>query len=62
MNEKINKFLEGYKRLVDEHNVDFITIPMFIPDGQGGFRIVVQSQAIDKDDLRVEAKDFIQKK
>ncbi len=40
-------FMKAYGELVAEHQVDFATYPVFIPDGQGGFKIVVQSTPID---------------
>jgi len=46
-NEKIQEFLERYKALVDEMKVDFATYPVFTPDGQGGFRVIMQSTPID---------------
>lgn len=45
--EKGEAFLKEYGELVAKHQIDFATYPMFIPDGQGGFKIVVQSTPID---------------
>lgn len=45
--EKGAAFLAEYKELVDKHQMDFATYPMFIPDGQKGFKIVVQSTPVD---------------
>ena len=45
--EKGAAFLKEYGELVEKHQVDFATYPVFIPDGQGGFKIVVQSTPID---------------
>lgn len=45
--EKAQKFLDAYGELVKEHQIDFATYPMFVPDGQGGFKIIVQSTPVD---------------
>lgn len=45
--EKGEAFLKEYGELVGKHQVDFATYPVFVPDGQGGFKIVVQSTPID---------------
>ena len=45
--EKGTAFMKEYGELVEKHQVDFATYPVFIPDGQGGFKIVVQSTPID---------------
>lgn len=45
--EKGEVFLKEYGELVEKHQVDFATYPVFIPDGQGGFKIVVQSTPVD---------------
>lgn len=46
-NPKLQEFLDRYKALVDEMKVDFASYPVFIPDGQGGFRVVIQSSTVD---------------
>lgn len=45
--EKGEAFLKEYGELVEKHKIDFATYPVFVPDGQGGFKIVVQSTPID---------------
>ena len=45
--EKGTAFMKEYGELVAKHQIDFATYPVFIPDGQGGFKIVVQSTPID---------------
>jgi len=40
--------MKGYEALIEEHDVDVVTFPTFIPDGSpGGFRIIMQSQPVD---------------
>ena len=46
-NPKIQEFLEKYKALVDEMQIDFATYPVFTPDGQGGFKVIIQNTPID---------------
>lgn len=45
--EKAQAFLKEYGELVEKYKYDFATYPVFVPDGQGGFKIVVQSTPID---------------
>lgn len=45
--EKGTAFMKEYGELVEKHQIDFATYPVFIPDGAGGFKIVVQSTPID---------------
>lgn len=45
--ERIESFLSAYGKLVQEHQIDFATYPMFVPDGSGGFKVIVQSTPID---------------
>lgn len=55
MNEtspKIQEFLEKYKALVEDLKVDFASYPVFTPDGQGGFRVVLQSTPVDLSTLQ----------
>jgi hypothetical protein len=40
-------FMKAYSELVAEHQIDFATYPVFIPDGAGGFKIIVQSTPVD---------------
>ena len=45
--ERMQKFMDGYKTLVEETKMDFATYPVWVPDGQGGFRVVVQNTPVD---------------
>lgn len=55
-------FMKEYGELVEKHQVDFATYPVFIPDGQGGFKIVVQSTPIDiSQQLKKEEAPFMEK-
>jgi hypothetical protein len=44
--EKGTLFLKDYKELVDKHQMDLATYPVFVPDGNGGFKIIVQSTPV----------------
>ncbi len=45
--ERIEGFMKEYQELTQKWKVDTATYPMFIPDGQGGFRVVLQSSPVD---------------
>ncbi len=45
--KRLNAFISDYKAIVDKHQMDFAAFPMFIPDGQGGFKVIVQQQPVD---------------
>lgn len=45
--ERASNFITAYGELVKEHGIDFATYPMFVPDGQGSFKIIVQNQPVD---------------
>lgn len=45
--ERKEAFLAAYGELVKEHNIDFASYPVFVPDGQGGFKVVVQNTPVD---------------
>lgn len=45
--ERVNAFLSGYKELVEKHKIDFATYPLFVPDGQGGFKVIIQNTPVD---------------
>jgi len=43
---KRNEFLKEYGELVEKHQVDFATYPVFVPDGAGGFKVTMQSTPV----------------
>lgn len=45
--ERIQDFLTKYGELVKATNIDFATYPVFVPDGQGGFKVIVQNTPVD---------------
>jgi len=45
--EKAQAFLKEYGELVEKHQMDLATYPVFVPDGQGGFRVIIQSTPVD---------------
>lgn len=45
--ERTSNFLEKYKELVKEFDVDFANYPMFVPNKEGKWEVVVQSTPID---------------
>lgn len=47
LKKRIDAFVKDYGELVDKHQIDFVNYPMFVPDGQNGFKIIVQNQPVD---------------
>ncbi len=45
--ERVDTFLSEYGELVKKHNIDFASYPVFVPDGQGGFKVIVQNTPVD---------------
>ncbi len=45
-----DEFLSQYGALVKEFEVDFISVPAYIPNEQGTWSLVVQGQVVDKKD------------
>lgn len=44
---RADSFLKEYGELVEKYNIDFATYPVFVPDGNGGFRVIVQNTPVD---------------
>ena len=40
-------FLKDYGDLVQKHNIDIAAYPVYQPDGQGGFKTVIQQSCVD---------------
>lgn len=51
--ERTKKFLEGYKALVEEFQVDLAQIPQFVPTNRGLFSLAIIAQPMDKKYLPV---------
>lgn len=47
LEQRQKEFLKRYGELVQELNIDLATYPVYIPDGQGGFKTIVQSTPVD---------------
>lgn len=56
--ERTKEFVEHYGKLVDKFKMDFASYPAFQPDGQGGFKIIIQSVPVDVSN-RPEPSPFI---
>lgn len=54
----IEAFLEEYGELVKKHEIDFVNYPMWQPDGQGGWKMLVQTTPVSTKNQPV--KSFIQ--
>lgn len=45
--KKMEIFVKEYGDLVKKHGIDFVTYPVFVPDGKGGFQIIIQTTPVD---------------
>ncbi len=45
--EKNRDFITEYGELVAKHKRDFAHYPLFVPDGTGAFKVVLQSTPVD---------------
>jgi hypothetical protein len=45
--ERVKGFMEAYSKIREEFQVDFGYAPMYMGDGQGGFKTVVNVGPID---------------
>jgi hypothetical protein len=45
--DRAKDFIKEYGELVQKHQIDFATYPQWVPDGQGGFKTIIQNQAMD---------------
>lgn len=59
--EELDAFLKEYAVLIEKHAMDFVHYPMYIPDGTGGFKTVVQSTAVSTTQLTKSPKEFVEK-
>lgn len=60
LNARCKAFVQEYGELVAKHKVDFATYPMFVPDGNGGFKIVCQNTPVDMTNQPIRS-DFMSK-
>lgn len=59
---RFNAFIADYKSIVDKHQMDFAAFPMFVPDGQGSFKVIVQQQPVDiANQPKASPKEFMSK-
>lgn len=59
--QRANDFIKRYGDLVKETKMDFASFPQYVPDGQGGFRTIIQNTPVDITNQPVKSP-FIQKK
>lgn len=46
--ERLQKFMSGYEQLVKDTDYDFANYPVYMPDGEGAFKTLLQTTPIDK--------------
>jgi hypothetical protein len=45
--ERGKEFIARYGEMVKETGMDFASYPVYVPDGQGGFRTVIQTTPVN---------------
>lgn len=45
--QRIDKFMRQYGELVKGLDVDFANYPVYVPDGKGNFKTIIQSTPVD---------------
>lgn len=60
--KRIEKFMEEYKQLTEKYKVDFASYPMFVPNEDSSFKVIVQSTPLDLEEVeKAKQKNFIPK-
>jgi len=49
--KKAEAFLKEYGELVEKHKMDFANYPVYMPDGQGGFKTLIQCTPVSTEKL-----------
>ena len=49
MEEKVSEFLKEYGELREKHNLDFISVPQYIPTDHGTWELRIMPQVIPTD-------------
>lgn len=44
---RMKSFLADYGELVKKYDFDFASYPVLVPDGTGGFKVIIQSTPVD---------------
>ncbi len=56
--KRIESFFEAYKKLVDEHKVDLMTYPMFVPNDKGTWELKIETRPVDTTNQPVKSPLF----
>ena len=59
--EKGAEFLKQYGELVAKHQMDLATYPVWVPDGQGGFKTIIQSTPVPLPAEKLVESPFMEK-
>lgn len=59
--EKAKEFIKEYQALVIKYGLDFAHYPVYIPDGAGGFKTVMNVQVVPRPAEDEKKDDFIPK-
>lgn len=52
--EESDVFIKDYGDLVKKHGIDFACYPVFVPDGAGGFKVVIQNTPVRQNAEKTE--------
>lgn len=53
--KEIDAFLKEYGEIVAKYKLDILAIPSFIPDGQGAWKVVINTRVVSTKDQPVKS-------
>lgn len=53
--KRIDDFVKEYGELVEKHKIDFANYPVYVPDENGGFRVVIQNTPVDITNMAIKS-------
>jgi hypothetical protein len=45
--ERATAFMADYGEIVKKHGMDFASYPVYVPDGAGAFKVIIQTTPVD---------------
>jgi hypothetical protein len=61
MQARKEAFMSEYKLLIEKHSLDFMSFPQFLPDGKGGWTIVLVNNIVDTTEMPTPSPFVVEK-